>query len=124
MSALYDQSPSLWKNKPVEFVLCCLFCVFLIGIPILIIWRLVNNSTRLMIDDSSITLKTGLLSKHVNQVLHRDVKSLRVDQSIWQRIVGIGTIDISSSGQSGVEIHAVGFPLPYEIKRIIDSHRR
>lgn len=123
MNYRYDRSPSMWKNKPLAFVFCSLLCLFLIGIPILIVWRLVNGSTRLMIDDSAVTLKTGFFSKQVNQVLIRDVKNIRVDQSLWQRLVGIGTVDISSSGQSGVEIHAVGFPLPYEIKRLIDAQR-
>jgi hypothetical protein len=43
-----------------------------------------------------------------------------IDQTFFQRIFGVGTVGISSSGQAGIEIQVEGMPRRYEIKQLID----
>lgn len=89
----------MFRNRPVYFVLGCLLCLVLVGIPIMVIWYLTCLCTRLTVTNQRTTLRHGLLSKHTNEVWHRDVRNVQIDQSFFQRIFGVGRIAISSSGQ-------------------------
>ena len=63
------------------------------------------------------------MSKFTNEILHSHVRNIQINQSIFQRLMHVGSIGISSSGQAGIEIFIRGIPHPYDVKRIIDQYR-
>jgi uncharacterized membrane protein YdbT with pleckstrin-like domain len=78
----------------------------------------------LTVTESKTTLRTGILSKNVNEVFHSDVRSIQVNQSLFQRIFGVGSIGISSAGQSSIEIVAAGIPDPNTVRELINANRK
>jgi uncharacterized membrane protein YdbT with pleckstrin-like domain len=96
----------------------------LLGWGPLIVWRVVKHATSLEITNKRTVAYRGLLSKASNEVRHNDIKNFQVDQTFLNRILGVGTVGISSSDQDEVEIRVRDLPGPYRIREIIDRHRK
>lgn len=120
---LYSDSPSMFRNDPLRFLLCLALCLVIIGIPIMIIWYLKCIGTVLTVTNKRTTLRKGLLSKSTNEVWHDAVRNVQLSQSMFQRIFSTGTLAISSAGQSGMEIEVKGIPNPNKAKEAIDQNR-
>ncbi len=120
---LYSASPSMFRNNPVMFVVCILLSLVVIGLIILLVWYLRCYGTRLTITNKRTKLRTGILSKQINEVYHRDVRNVRLSQTFLQRIFDVGSLEISSAGQADVEIAVSGMPSPEKMKAIIDENR-
>src|SRR5262245_37471009 len=103
-TTLYEHSPAMFRNHPVGFVVCILLVPVIVVLLILLAWWLQVISTTLLVTDRRVSLRTGLLSRHTNDVFHNDIRNVRVDQTFLQRLLGVGSIGISSSGQSDIEI--------------------
>lgn len=122
---LYEAHPSMFRNHPFGYILCLLLvAAFGLGLLIFLFWWLKCMGSTLIVTDKKTTLRTGILSKNITEVYHEDVRSIQVNQSLFQRIFGVGSIGISSAGQSGIEIAAQGIPDPNKVREIIDAHRR
>lgn len=120
---LYRSHPAMFKNNPVMFMLCLLLCLVGVGLVMLFVWWLQVKGTLLTVDDEKTVLRRGILAKHTNEVRHRDVRNIKVTQSFFQRILGVGAIEVSSSGQADEEITVSGIPDPEKVKEIINAHR-
>jgi len=122
-SVLYKDHPAMFRNRPVLFLVCCALIPFGIGVLILIVWWIRCLATSLVITESRVTLRKGLLSKATNDVLIADIRNVKVSQSFLQRIFGVGAVAVSTSGQSDMEIEVQGVPAPDRIKSIINDRR-
>ncbi|MFK7770233.1 MAG: PH domain-containing protein [Mariniblastus sp.] len=120
---LYQENPSMFRNRPVEFVINVLLCVVVVGFILFFIWWLRCKGTTLSVTNKRTILRRGILSKSVTEVWHQDVRNVQLDQTFFQRILGVGQVGISSSGQSGLEISVNGIPDPDRVKLLIDQHR-
>ena len=120
---LYLDSPSMFRNHPIGFLLCVVLCAGGVGLIILGVWYLRCCGTHMTVTNKRTTLRTGILSKNINEVFHRDVRNVRLRQSFWQRILGVGSIELSSAGQSDIEISVSGMPDPNRIKSLINEYR-
>jgi len=120
---LYKDHPAMFRNRPVLFLVCCALIPFGIGIVVLLAWWLRCLATSLVITESRVTLRKGLLSKATNDVLIADIRNVKVSQSFLQRIFGVGAVAVSTSGQSDMEIEVHGVPAPDRIKSIINDRR-
>jgi uncharacterized membrane protein YdbT with pleckstrin-like domain len=94
-----------------------------LGVLLLLSWWLDCLGHRLIVTDRRTIFRKGLLGKFTNEVLHSHVRNIQISQSLFQRLMHVGAIGISSSGQSGIEIFARGIPNPYDVKSIIDHYR-
>ena len=119
----YEENPSMFRNQPVGFVLNCVLCLVGVGLIIFIVWWLKCKGTTLTVTSDRTRLRKGILSKSVTEVWHQDVRNVQLNQTFFQRILGVGTLGISSAGQSGVEIGVSGIPDPEMVKELIDKHR-
>ncbi len=119
----YRAHPAMFRNHPVGFLLCLLLAPLGVGLLILFFWWLQVKATSLTVTDRRVSMRTGLLSKNLNDIFHTDIRNIRFSQTLFQRIFNTGTIGISSSGQSGIEIEVAGLPDPERIKSIIDRYR-
>ena len=120
---LYDEHPSMFRNRPVEFVLTCVLCLVGVGLIMFLIWWLKCKGTQLTVTTERTRLRKGILSKSVTEVWHQDVRNVQLNQTFFQRLLNVGWLGISSSGQSGVEIAVAGMPDPERVKRLIDQYR-
>ena len=122
-TVLYKDSPAMFRNRPVLFLVCCALIPVGIGLVVLFVWWLRCLATSLVITDRRVTLRQGLLSKDTNDVLIADIRNVKVRQNLLQRIFGVGTVAVSTSGQSDMEIEVHGVQAPARIKAIIDDRR-
>jgi uncharacterized membrane protein YdbT with pleckstrin-like domain len=120
----YSAHPAMFRNNPLGFALAVVLCFVLVGFVILFVWWLQCQATTLTVTQERTILRKGLLSKSTTEVWHEDVRNVQISQGLLQRLLGVGTVGISSAGQSGVEILAVGIPEPENVRRIIDRYKR
>jgi membrane protein YdbS with pleckstrin-like domain len=121
---LYSASPSMFRAQPIGFIIVLFSCLFLVGIPFLLLWWLSAKNTKLTVTDDHIILKHGILSKSINEVYLTDVRNVKIAQGLFQRLMGTGTIEISTASSSFDDIIVHGLPHPYKIKDIINDARR
>jgi len=67
--------------------------------------------------------RTGLFSRHHDEVEIRDIRNISLDQSFFQRLLGLGDIGISSAGGEGVEVSFEGIESALNVKEKIRHAR-
>ncbi|NOZ40816.1 MAG: PH domain-containing protein [Planctomycetes bacterium] len=105
-----SETPQLWL---IPLILSLLF----------VVWFLESKTTSLTITTKRSILRKGILSKRTREVRHSDVRLLQVDQSLFQRLMKVGTVSIASAGHGEVEIAVSGIKDPEHIKETIDGYR-
>ncbi len=93
--------------------------VALVGGVLLLSWYIRTRMVTLTISTKRTSLREGIFSKQTTEVQHDDIRNLQIDQSFLQRILNVGDIAISSSGQDGLEVVAVGIPDPNGLAEIV-----
>ena len=121
---LYDENPSMFRNRPVEFIVTVVLCLIFVGFVIFFMWWLRCKGTQLTITSERTRLRKGILSKSITEVWHQDVRNVQLNQTFFQRLLGVGSLGISSAGQAGLEISVSGIPDPDRVKELIDRNRR
>lgn len=122
-TVLYKDRPAMFRNRPVLFLVCCSLIPFGIGALMLLVWWIRCLGTTLIVTDERLTLRRGILSKATNDVLIADIRNVKIEQTMWQRIFGVGSVAVSTSGQADMEIEVDGVPAPERIKAIINDRR-
>lgn len=120
---LLEINPAMFRNRPLGFLLSVVLVAAGVGLVILGIWWLNTKAATLTVTNKRTIQRTGLFSKRTTEVLHRDVRNIEIDQSISQRMFGVGSIGIASAGQSGIEIQFAGIRDPDGVKALIDRYR-
>jgi uncharacterized membrane protein YdbT with pleckstrin-like domain len=120
---LYKHSPALFRSNPVGFSLAVLLCLVVVGFVILLVWWIKSRGTVLTVTNERTILRRGILSKSLDEVWHRDVRNVVLEQRPMQRLFDVGRIAVSSAGQDDFEIAVDGIPFPGEVKRIIDESK-
>lgn len=119
MSTHYSEHPAMFKNSPFSFMVALLLIpAFGLGLLILLWWYLQVKAAKLTIDDKEIVYEKGLLSKERSEVMISSVRSIKVKQSFFNRIFGVGSIEIYTAGDSP-EIVIAGLPDPNKIRELI-----
>jgi hypothetical protein len=110
------------RGSPVFFVVVCVL-IALINIAVFAHGWLRTRSTELRITNKRIIDRDGILTRHISEVLHKDIKSVRIRQTLWQRARGIGELAISTDGDEGPEIYMACVTEPKQVQKIIDHYR-
>lgn len=75
---------------------------------IVIAWThtvLTHSATLYEIDGKIVTQRAGILSRKTAQVNVQDIRSIDVQQGLWQRLLGIGDVSLGTEGRFGKEIY-------------------
>jgi len=89
-----------------------------------IVWYLgAHLWVKLEISNKRTIRREGIIRRHTSEVLHDHVRNVEIRQSFLQRILNVGYLGISSSGQDGIEIEVHDIPRPYDLKAVIDRYR-
>ncbi|NNJ25425.1 PH domain-containing protein [Alienimonas chondri] len=83
------------------------------------IWWLRSRFETLTVTGQRTTFRFGLISRDTSEVQHDDIRNLQVEQSGFDRLLGVGDLFLSSSGQDGLEIHAYGIPHPEHVADVV-----
>lgn len=116
---LYQSNPPMFRNNPIWFILSILLIpVFGIGILILIVWYISTKAQSLTVTSQDVLYERGILSKSRSELRLSSIRSVRVHQTLFQRIFGTGDIEIYTAGDSP-EVTAKGMPDPNEVRELI-----
>ncbi len=86
-------------------------------------WVATTFTAQLEITNKRTIERRGLFSRSSNEVLHDHVRNIRVTQTLAERMLRIGSVGISSSGQDGIEIEMRDLPNPDKVRKVIDVYR-
>ena len=78
--------------------------------------------TRYALSEDRLFLKRGFLNVHQDEVVLYRVRDLRVSQSLWQRIFGVGTVTVVSTDKSIPELVLKNIRQPNEVKELIHEY--
>lgn len=115
----YEASPAMFRNQPLGFIAAVLLIpVFGAGILILLYWYIKARSVRLTIEGDSIHLSRGILSKEQTDIDIREIRTVLIRQSFWQRIFNVGQIEVYTTGDMP-EFSLNGLPDPNFVRDYI-----
>jgi len=81
-------------------------------------------SWKFTIDEQRVSRHYGLISRNQQSVRIRDMRSIELDQSIFQRIFGIGDLAFYSAGSAEAEVRFVGIKDPgywrSQVEKVMD----
>jgi uncharacterized membrane protein YdbT with pleckstrin-like domain len=118
-AVLYEASAPMFRNRPFSFVLSILVIpAFGVGIVILLFWYVKAKSRNLLVTGSELRYTVGILSKRRSELRLSTRRSVRVDQSLMQRMFGTGNISVFTAGDSP-EVVAVGMPDPLRLRKLL-----
>ncbi len=99
------------ENLRVVYVAIVAVFVYLIAV---VIYR--RYSWAYTISGETIESREGLIARKVKSIRVQDLRNINVNQSLWQRLLGVGDVEFSSAGGSGVEVTFRGVNEPLQIK--------
>ncbi|MGE4323609.1 MAG: PH domain-containing protein [Sphingobium sp.] len=111
---LYDEHPAMVRAHPFLFLL---LLVSVVGIVAIGVWWLMCRGERLALSEREVLLERGLLSKQRTEIALTSIRSVRVTQTLGQRLLGIGNVEMFSAGDLA-EIAIKAMPRPDRIRAI------
>lgn len=112
---LYDEHPAMFGNHPFLF---SLLAITIIGFAVIGVWTIVVRTERLAIGVHDVLLERGFIGKQRVQVNRDSVRAVKVSQSILQRLLGVGDIEIYTGGDYP-EISIRGLPKPDAVRALL-----
>lgn len=120
----YDANPAMFRNHPLGFVgAVLLIAAFGLGILILLYWYIKVRSVRLTITGDALHLSRGIFSKEQVDIDVREIRTVHVRQTFWQRVFGVGMIELYTTGDEP-ELSQDGMPDPNRLRDYIKARAR
>ena len=94
--------------------------MFGLGVLLLLYWYIHTRQTALTVTDSELLYERGILSKDRTSVSLKHVCAVHVTQGFLNRILGVGTIQISTAGDHP-EFTVADMPDPGTIREAISK---
>jgi len=114
---LLDTGLRRWISR--AFILLTL----LAGVAVYARWWIESYKERLVLTPTDAIVLEGILNVQATDIRLANIQTVRVDQTLWDRVVGLGTVRISTAGEEGFGINMPGMPSPKKIRRIIVDGR-
>ena len=73
-----------------------------------------RSAMSVKLTDRYVVLQRGLVSRHTSTVMLNRVESLDVDQSLWQRMTGYGTLTIRGTGSEDLRLAGLSDPVGFQ----------
>jgi uncharacterized membrane protein YdbT with pleckstrin-like domain len=120
-TVIYQAHPAMFRAHPFWFVFSVLLiAAFGLGILILLYWYIKTRATTITVTDNDIMYEKGILSKDRTSVSLRHIRAVQVTQGFINRILGVGTVEISTAGDEP-EFTVKDMPDPHEIREAISK---
>jgi uncharacterized membrane protein YdbT with pleckstrin-like domain len=80
---------------------------------------------RYVVDTRGIETKVGILglNQKIVRVRYEDIRSVEVVQTLWDRFLNIGQVEIGTAATGAVEVVLSGVAAPHEIQQMIQNER-
>ncbi len=87
--------------------------LLLAGNVILAIAAVRRNATEMAVTDKRVIIKVGVLTKRTVEVFLSKVESVAVEQTLWGRMMGFGSISVRGTGGTNEPFSHVANPLEF-----------
>jgi uncharacterized membrane protein YdbT with pleckstrin-like domain len=81
-------------------------------------------ATRYLVTTQRLSIRRGLLSRHVQQTRIERVQNVNTAQTFLQRLLRVGTVDFDTAGTDDSEFRFAGIARPDEISAVVDRAQR
>ena len=96
-----------------------LWFVLLITIPLAIWEWLKLRNTEMGVTNKRVILKTGIISRHSDEMKISSIETVEIEQGIMGRILGFGMVKVTGKGISDLVFTKIDDPM--NVKRKIES---
>ena len=108
--------------RPITLSLGVVFGIIAVGSLVSLgLWLLQTRFESLTITNERTIWARGVFDRETSEVQHDDVRNIQMQQSLIDRILGVGRIAISSAGQDDMEIDIRGIPKPNQVADTVRS---
>jgi uncharacterized membrane protein YdbT with pleckstrin-like domain len=111
----YLKGHQYFSSENLRVVYVVIVAVF-VYLAVVVIYR--RYSWAYMINGETIESREGLIARKVSSIRVRDLRNINVKQSLWQRLMGVGDVEFSSAGGSGIEVSFRGVSDPLQVKSL------
>jgi uncharacterized membrane protein YdbT with pleckstrin-like domain len=99
--------------------------VAIVALVVMVVVGLVKRqATRYVITSERLHIRHGILSKRTQETRIQRVQNVNTDQSLFERIMQVGTVDFDTAGTDDSEFRFVGVANPDEVVRAVDKAQR
>src|SRR5688572_26141089 len=81
-------------------------------------------ATRYVLTTERLHIRRGLLAKRTQETRVQRVQNVNTNQTLFQRIMRVGTVDFDTAGTDDSEFRFVGVANPAEVVRAVDRAQR
>lgn len=122
MKTTYSERPAMFRSNPLGFILALILVPVGVGLIIFLVWYLICLSTRLELVSNDLVLTKGLLSKERTELDITGIRTVKVYQSLLNRMFNVGTISVFTAGDDA-EIVVAGLPDPHQLRELINRQQ-
>ena len=91
---------------------------------VILVGLIVRIATRYVISTERLNIRTGLLSKHVQQTSIDRVQNVNTEQTFFDRILRVGAVDFDTAGTDDSDFTFRGVSNPAAIVAAVDRAQR
>jgi uncharacterized membrane protein YdbT with pleckstrin-like domain len=117
----FDSRPA-WRDYFGKIVLGIVLLPVVVGLIVFLYIVLDRYGTRYTIRHDRIQTRKGIIAKYERSVRLENIRDLWLNQGVFDRILGIGTLGFSTSGGDGSEVVFRGIERPRALKERIEEH--
>lgn len=87
--------------------------LILLGLVLAVRGLIVVATTELAVTDRRVIAKFGLIRRSTVELLHQKIEGMSVDQSVFGRLLGFGTVTVNGTGAGKTPIPHIAAPLDF-----------
>jgi uncharacterized membrane protein YdbT with pleckstrin-like domain len=91
---------------------------------VILVGLIKRKATRYVITSERLHIRHGILSKRTQETRVQRVQNVNTEQSFFERIMRVGTVDFDTAGTDDSEFRFVGVANPGEVVRAVDRAQR
>lgn len=111
----------LWAGNPSQWVNFWWYvsCILIIPIP-WVIWKYLDTRyAKYKLTSQRLRLERGVLTKTIDEVELYRIKDTQLNQTLIDRMLGIGTIEVLSSDETNPRLYLPKIPRPAEVRELL-----
>ena len=120
---VYVTHPAAWNFLGLILIGILLLPVLLIGLFVFLYILIQLKCTVYVVTTKRVVAKGGFISTWRKEVRLSDIRAVQLSNSIWQRIVGLGTIMIGTAATDKAELSIVGVKQSQQVVNMINELR-
>jgi uncharacterized membrane protein YdbT with pleckstrin-like domain len=91
---------------------------------VILVGLIKRQATRYVITSERLHIRKGILAKRTQETRVQRVQNVNTEQSFFERIMHVGTVDFDTAGTDDSEFRFVGVANPGEVVRAVDRAQR